>query len=365
MDVKIHAGTYCYILNHKRMIVNCGKKFSCEPVNAEVIYMIMKISRNISVFLCILGVMTVIVSCNHPGVKTESPNGQTIAPISVPDVIMQGKGKVVVALLGMPGCPGTEAATKFLTDYSKTKREGVKVCRIDVPLSGTPLEPVRDVAGSLEYVVDHDRKIADRLDFFFYPTLYLFDREGVARFSGECEPDKVKTMVAELLAESPGVPKKMYTQPLAKVGDVVDDFNILDSDGKTLSLTDLCGETGVILFFSSTTCPFSMEAADDLERVKKDYAAATMAYAIVSFGQPADKVRDVYQQKTPGIRLVVDVDCSISKKYFGITAVPSFCLLDKDRKVLGCGPFAYDSVKDIVANTQDQNDAGVSSRGAG
>jgi len=302
------------------------------------------------------------VSCSNTAVNETKPIVRVDKPVSPPDPVMNGKGSVVVALLGMAGCPGTEAATKFLSEFSATKKDGVKICRIDVPLAGKVLEPAGDIAASLEYVVDQDRKIADRLDFFFYPTLYIMDREGVVRFSGGCEPDKVKTMVAELVAEVPGATKKMYTQPSVKVGDMVEDFNIPNAEGTSVSLSDLCGDTGVMIFFGSTTCPFSMEAIDDLERLKKDYAAAKLAYAVVSFGQTADKVRDVYQQKTPGTRLVIDSDCSISKKYFGVAAVPFFCLLDKDLKVLGCGPFVYDSAKAAVAN---QNDRAAGATGAG
>lgn len=318
----------------------------------------MKIERHIAVFAGIFGLMTVIALCDNAGMKKDKKDAGG-------DIVVQGKGSVLVALLGMPGCPGTEAATKFLSEYSRAKKESVKVCRIDVPLPGKTLEPAGNINAGFDYTVDSDRTIADRLEFFFYPTLYIFDRDGVVRFSGGCEPDKVKTMVAELVAEVPGTPKKMYTQPMVKTGDVVEDFSISDSEGNSVALSDLCGEAGVILFFSSTTCPFSMEAADDLDRLKKDYAADKLTYAVVSFGQPADKVRGVYSQKTPDCRLVVDADCSISKKYFGVTAVPSFCLLDKDRKVLGRGPFVYDTVKAFVANAPDQGDGRSGAAGAG
>jgi len=304
---------------------------------------------------------TCSMSC---GRESGSLSGKTGGVEPSADIITQNKGRIVVALFGMEGCSATETATRFLSELSKTKAEGIKICRVDVPPPGKAVERVKSLDPGIEYVVDNGRRMAGRLGFFFYPTLYIFDRDGIIRFSGGCEPDKVRVMISELSAEPSDAPKKMYNKPQIKAGDIVEDFNIPDADGKAVSLASLCEEAGVILLFGNTTCSFSMEAVDDLERLKKDFAAAKLAWAVLNIGQSADKIRDVYDEKAPGRRLLVDADGSLSAKYFGVTAVPFYSILDRDRKVYACGPFVYDAVRSAFAQAQDQTEGAGSDSGA-
>lgn len=309
----------------------------------------MKSRNNILLVFCMIGLAVLDLSYSLGETETVK---QIVKPIPASDVIMQNKGNVVVALLGMEGCPGTETATTFLADFSKTKPEGVRICRVDVPLPGRKVEKAGNVSSALEYLVDNDRTLARRLEFFFYPTLYIMDRDGVVRFSGGCDPDKVRMMATELASEPAGAEKKMYTPPLVRVGEIIPDFNIGDINGKEVSLGKLCGQDGAILFFGSTYCPFSLDATADLERLKKDFADRKLSYVVVSFGQTADKVREVYARETPGSVVVIDADKSVSGRQFGVSAVPFFYLLDKNRKVLDRCPFVYDSVKSAIVKAQ-------------
>lgn len=290
-------------------------------------------SQATAVVLC--AVTMIVASCGPSGDRR---------PPSVPDIVSRNKGNVIVALLGMEGCPGTEKATLFLSEFSKTKPDGVVVCRVDVPLRGRSLRKADNVSSNINYTIDNDRKSAAWFDFFFYPTLYIVDKDGVVRFTGGCEPEEVKAMVAEILSEAPCVKKKMYTLPLAKAGEVIPDFRIAGADNKEVSLGALCATNGAILFFSTTTCGFSISALDDLEKLKQDFKKK-FGCVIVSFGQDAETARDVYSNKSPGTIVVIDADKSVSRKHFGVSAVPFFYVLNKDRTVIGCGPFVYGSAK--------------------
>ncbi|MDD4870811.1 MAG: redoxin domain-containing protein, partial [Kiritimatiellae bacterium] len=308
-----------------------------------------KIAPVMLVLCLILGV----TSCSREGVKTKE-----LVAAPVPDVIAQNKGNVIVALFGIPGCPGTDQAIPFLEEYSKTKPKGVVVCRVDVPFPGEKLDKARNISPNINYALDNDRAIAGRLEFFFYPTLYILDKDGIVRFAGGCEPDRVRTMVSEILSEGPSVEKKMYTPQLVNVGEIIPDIKMPDMEGKETSLSSLCSNYGSVLFFSSTACVFSVSALNDLEKLKKDFADKKFSRVIVSFGQGVNEVKGFYSEKSPGSIVVIDADKSVSTKYFGVPAVPFLYILDKDRKVLDRRPFAYDVAKTAISKAYGTDGCG-------
>ncbi len=267
------------------------------------------------------------------------------------DIISQNKGKVLVVLMGMEGCPGTEEATPFITEYSKSKPEGVAVCRIDVPPPGKKIGKASGISKDLSYVIDNDRTIADRLEFFFYPTTFVLDRDSVIRFSGDCRPDEIKKMVSEILAEKPGAEKKMYTPPLVKIGDSVPDFKISSAEGKEVLLKDVCGDNGAIIFFGAKSCPFSVAAVSDLAKLKQDFKDSRFNYAVMSFGEGPESFKDLYKEKLPGSIVMVDKDKSVSTGKFGVSAVPFFYVMDKDMKVVERKPFQYESARAAIAKS--------------
>ncbi|MFZ2654455.1 MAG: redoxin domain-containing protein [Victivallales bacterium] len=293
---------------------------------------------------------------------------------SAPDIISENKGKVIVIMMGMEGCPGTEENTPFLTEYSKSKPDGVAVYRVDVPPPGTKIQKASNISADLKYVLDNERGIADKLEFFFYPTTYVLDRDGVVRYSGDCKPEETRKMVGEIAAEQPGAEKKMFTLPLASIGDTIPDFKMTSGDGKELSMKGICGDSGAILFFSSKSCPFSVRALSDLEKIRQEFKDKKFNCAIVSFGEGADAFKDLYSEKVPGSIVLVDKDKTISNAKFGVSAVPFFYVLDKDMKVVDRKPFQYDAAKTAVAKASGAgagcggaaNDAGpVKKAGAG
>ena len=127
-------------------------------------------------------------------------------------------------LLGMSGCPGTENATEVLTGYARTKPDGVGILRLDVPPPGEVLGCVEGWDAPFPRELDARRKTADRLDFFFYPTLYIFDGEGVERFQGAFlrRGDKVGLVARldEVIVRAPAGQDVAASQRVAFVEDV-------------------------------------------------------------------------------------------------------------------------------------------------
>lgn len=284
------------------------------------------------------------VSCGESG-RQKGGNGASTS--GIPE---NCKGKVSVLLLGMDGCPGTEAATPFITEYCRSKPEGTAVYRIDVPLPGKTSEKATKLSPELNYLLDSDRAIAKQLEFFFYPTLYILDGEGQIRYSGECEAEAVKRMVSELLAEKPGSEKKMYTRPMLKAGTKAPELSLKTADGAELPLAKLCADNGAFLYFSAASCPFSMKGLDDLEKVKKTFQGGKFAYAVIGYGEKADAVKEHYGRKSPDSTLIPDPDKSISDK-FGVSAVPVFYVLAKDLTIVDRQPFTPEAALNAISRS--------------
>ena len=131
---------------------------------------------------------------------------------SAMDLINANKGSIQVLLLGMPSCPGTNEGTPKLTAYSKTAPDGVFVARLDIPPQGKTLNAKPDgLDPALSYAIDSDQKVAETLEFFFYPTLFILDKDLKVRYHGDADFDNVSIMVDEMIKENPSKPGKIYT----------------------------------------------------------------------------------------------------------------------------------------------------------
>jgi len=248
------------------------------------------------------------------------------------------KGHILVLLLGMPGCPGTETATVFLAGYKSEIPEGVSILRLDVPPPGGTLEPAKNNIG-IPRAFDTGRAIATKLEFFFYPTLYLLDRDGVVRFAGSCEPGKVKEMVAELVAEKPGAAKKMYTPPLLALGAPMPEWSGTNLEGKAVTLSALHGKKATVLFFGAISCPFSNKALESLPQLAKDYARKGVTVTIITRSAADAATRSLHAKAAPEITVVADPQDAIGKEVCRVPAVPFFFVLDGAGKIVARQPF--------------------------
>lgn len=250
----------------------------------------------------------------------------------------------------MPGCQATQKATAFLAGF-KTSGD-VAILRLDVPLpSGqagiSPSQSPSPDQGKLPFPrrVDEGRKIAEQLDFFYYPTFYILDREGLVRFAGECTPGEVERMVEEIRLETPASEKHIYTKPLPAVGESARDFSGSTIDGRTMGLKDLKGKKGTILFFGSTFCPFSREAATGFAELQKQYKGKGVSFAVINKGEAATEIKSFYQNSTPGIPVIVDEKQEISLDKYGVQAVPFFYILDESGKIADRRPFTTEAAR--------------------
>jgi peroxiredoxin len=249
----------------------------------------------------------------------------------------------------MPGCPGTERATEFLSLYARSKPHDVAIMRVDVPPPGGTLPALSTWKAPFGRVVDKDRSIAGKLEFFFYPTFYIIDRDGGVRFSGQCRPGEVEKMVREIGSEKPGAAKHLYSSPMPKIGAVAHNFTGTTVDNKRISLAQMSKGKVTLLFFGSTSCPFSMKATESLPGIVSEFRARDVAFAIIDKGSSGDSIKAFYGEKAPGIPVIIDKEGAISEKEFGVSAVPFFFVLDKKGTIVQRKPFTPESARSALS----------------
>jgi len=306
-------------------------------------------------FLIIIGLGLVILGLYyilHSGSQGQSVN-------SLADILGQHRGQTLVLLLGRDGCPGTASATLVLDGYVASGPKEIAVLRLDVPLPGEELKLAGKWDHRFNRLLDKDRRVADELEFFYYPTLYIFDREGAKRFVGGCDKDKIHLMVEEILAEPPGEKKKIYTTPQPAVGQAAPQFSgTLLAGGaeapwrpygaqQAVKLDSLCGAKGLLIFFSRTSCPFSMEQLPLAKTLAGQIADHGVKVVIINQAESVDKITPVYQKHCPGLPIIWDKDGAICKAY-GVDAVPFFFLLNQDGKIVQRRSFTYDAALNAV-----------------
>jgi peroxiredoxin len=270
--------------------------------------------------------------------RTGQPS-PTAAPKLTPlaEFLQPFKGKTLVLLLGREGCPGTIQATEDLSVW-KDKPANLAIVRLDVPLPNEKLVLREAWDRPFPRQIDDGRKIAGQLEFFFYPTLYLFDPDGDLRFTGGCDTVRLTATVKEITAERPGQPKKSFSLPMPAIGAPAPAFAANSLAGEPVELKTLMGKTCTLLVFAKTACGFTVEALPAVKILADAYRKDGVAVIIINSGEEQAKIRPVYEKAAPGVPVVWDQDGGISKAY-GVETAPFCFLLDKEARVVARRPF--------------------------
>jgi peroxiredoxin len=268
-------------------------------------------------------------------------------PDSLNALLKDHRGNVLILLLGIEGCPGTAKATEGLDEYVGTKPEQVSVVRLDVPPPNKTLKATSERKHRLPRFVDAGRKIADELDFFYYPTLYVFDGDGVKRYVGGYDRDKIAAIARDILAEKPGAKKKIYTPPMPAVGEPAPAFSGGTLTGKAVSKDSLLGKHGLLIFFARTSCPYSMRDIPEFKDIADHYRGKGLAAVAVNMQEDLSDIKPLYEGKCAGESIIWDRDGKICKS-FGVDAVPFFFLTNEHGKVVARGEFTHTSASDSI-----------------
>lgn len=123
-----------------------------------------------------------------------------------------------------------------------------------------------------------------------------------------------------------------------KVGDIVTDFKLENTDGTMVSLADYKEAKGFIVVFTSNTCPYSISYEDRINALDKKYASK--GYPVIAImpnnpkiqtGDSMEAMKQRAKQKGFTFPYLMDAGQKISPQY-GATKTPEVYLLQKTSK---------------------------------
>ncbi len=123
-----------------------------------------------------------------------------------------------------------------------------------------------------------------------------------------------------------------------KVGDIADDFNLKNVDGKQVSLANYKDAKGYIVVFTCNTCPVSKAYQDRVEALSASYAAKGYPVVAINTNDPIaspgdsfEKMQAVAKSKNISYAYLEDPDHVYTKK-FGAARTPHVFVLQKTAK---------------------------------
>jgi peroxiredoxin len=297
--------------------------------------------------------------------KKTKPQPNAVASEITESFLADHRGKVLVLLMGMESCPETKRMTPLLESFRKSQSDDVAVARVDVPPPGESLQPRGDWPYTYSYELDHNSVLARQLEFFYYPTLYVIDRDGEVRYAGGYEAEKLGSMVTAIVSEPRGLANKtMYTPPLPAVGTQAPDFVCMDIMGEKRELSSLLGKKATLLFFGSTSCPFSVKALADLRNLAATLGKDGLSVVVINKKEPADSVRKVYEAEEPNVPVVLDANGAICETY-GVKPVPFQFVLDSRGIITQRGPFTAANATNALTPLLGSSVSGCASEASG
>lgn len=144
--------------------------------------------------------------------------------------------------------------------------------------------------------------------------------------------------------------------PLA-IGATVEDFTLLDGDGKDHSLNSLKGKNGSVLIFVATKCPVSNAYNERMEKLAQDYKAKGITVTGINsnVSEPADAVKAHAAAHSLTFPILKDSGNKIADR-LGATVTPEVFFLDASNKLLYRG--RIDNAKDTTqVSTNDLRNA--------
>ena len=151
------------------------------------------------------------------------------------------------------------------------------------------------------------------------------------------------------------------TEPVTsgyKVGDVAQDFNLKNVNGKLVSLSGIKNAKGYIVVFTCNHCPYAQAYEQRIIDLHKKYAAKGYPVVAISSNDkdivPADSfenMKKLAKKKKYPFSYLYDESQEVAKA-FGATRTPHVYVLDKDRKVRYIG--AIDDNSEVPTQVKEK-----------
>lgn len=149
---------------------------------------------------------------------------------------------------------------------------------------------------------------------------------------------KILSLLTLIIGLSAFTVNNMTVDEGYKVGDIADDFRLMNIDGKMVSLADYKNAKGYIVTFTCNTCPYAVGYEDRIIALDKKYAAK--GYPVIAImpnnpdvqpGDSMDKMKERAQSKGFTFPYLMDKDQTVYPKY-GATKTPHVFVLQKTSK---------------------------------
>ncbi len=126
-------------------------------------------------------------------------------------------------------------------------------------------------------------------------------------------------------------------------------FQLNDSSGSSVSLSDYKGRQPVLLFFWTTWCPYCRKELQDLNN---SYAVKMQSDGIqvlaVNVGESAGKVSGYIGNNKVTLRVLLDQNSDVAYDYH-LVGVPTFVLIDNSGEIVFMNNyFPYDSYRKLL-----------------
>mgnify|MGYP001060564263 FL=1 len=150
-----------------------------------------------------------------------------------------------------------------------------------------------------------------------------------------------------LVATSSSRPSSEWVNSVA-VGDLAPDFQLEDTKGNKVSLSDLRGKV-VMVNLWATWCPPCIEEMPSMERLHEVMAGDDFVMLAINTEQNGRTVVPEFLKKTPYTFPILYDDKGVVQKLYGVYKFPESFIVGKDGKVVEkiIGPLDWSSLKTI------------------
>jgi len=133
------------------------------------------------------------------------------------------------------------------------------------------------------------------------------------------------------------------------VGDLAPDFQLEDTKGNKVTLSDLRGKV-VLVNFWATWCPPCLEEMPSMERLNEVIAGDDFVMLAVNAEENGRSVVPAFLEKTPYTFPILYDDKGVVQKRYGVFKFPESFIIQKDGTVVEkiIGPLDWSSLKTIT-----------------
>ena len=129
------------------------------------------------------------------------------------------------------------------------------------------------------------------------------------------------------------------------LGTKAPDFQLINVDGQTVSLSDFQGKPALLIMFICNHCPFVKHLAADLAQFANEYQARGVAIIAINSNDTSAHPEDspermIHEAEERGYSFpyLFDEDQTVAKSYHA-ACTPDFFLFDQDQRLVYRGQF--------------------------